>query len=298
MCASHRMTLDMRPWGVLLTNGHHSKSSGLDLRIRTLRLVSLSERTVGLQLIQFEIEAGTADITFEASFEGKDLGLISERIDHDLGVWRGQHSGKRVAMATLSSLQVDGRDLPPAGVGQLTSSWSWKARLGQSVCFERMVAIARSDPATPNPGIAARQSLDRAGQVGWRGVVAAHEACWKSRWQSCDVAIEGDPAAQTALRCALYHLNSAANPADEHVSIGARALTGDDYHGHVFWDTEIYLIPFYVLHMARSGAVAAYVPDFHTLDAARKKAAGMGWQGALYACRSRPIPGKRRRRNG
>jgi hypothetical protein len=31
------------------------------------------------------------------------------------------------------------------------------------------------------------------------------------------------------------------------VSIGARALTGDDYRGHVFWDTEIFLLPFYVL---------------------------------------------------
>ncbi|MGZ3195918.1 MAG: hypothetical protein ACXWJC_06530 [Croceibacterium sp.] len=39
-----------------------------------------------------------------------------------------------------------------------------------------------------------------------------------------------------ALRFAVYHLNSAANPADERVSIGARGLTGDDYHGHVFWD--------------------------------------------------------------
>ena len=52
--------------------------------------------------------------------------------------------------------------------------------------------------------------------------------------------IVGDKEAQRALRFAAYHLISAANPADERVSIGARALTGDGYLGHVFWDTEIF----------------------------------------------------------
>ena len=62
-----------------------------------------------------------------------------------------------------------------------------------------------------------------------------------------DVVIGGDPCVQQALRFAAYHLNGAANPADEKVSIAARGLTGADYRGHVFWDTEIYLLPFYCL---------------------------------------------------
>ena len=96
-------------------------------------------------------------------------------------------------------------------------------------------------PRIADPAKEARDKLNRARDVGWRGVVAAHEAAWISRWQCSDVEVDGDADAQLALRFALYHLNSAANPADERVSIGARALTGDDYHGHVFWDTEIFL---------------------------------------------------------
>ena len=91
--------------------------------------------------------------------------------------------------------------------------------------------------------------------------------------------------AQLALRFALYHLNSAANPADERVSIGARALTGDDYHGHVFWDTEIFLLPFYILTWPEA-ARTLLMYRFHTLDGARAKAAAMGWRGALYAWES------------
>jgi len=41
-------------------------------------------------------------------------------------------------------------------------------------------------------------------------------------------------AQQLAPGGAAYHLNGAANPQDESVSIAARALTGADYHGHVF----------------------------------------------------------------
>ena len=54
-------------------------------------------------------------------------------------------------------------------------------------------------------------------------MITKHEAAWARRWYFSEV--EGDPAAQMALRFAIYHLNSAANPADERVPIGARALT-------------------------------------------------------------------------
>ena len=125
-------------------------------------------------------------------------------------------------MATVASLQVDGRDIPPTALGPLKSSWTWKSRPGQVVCFQRCVAIVRGDTNDPDPAKEALDKLNRARDVGWRGVVAAHEAAWISRWRCSDVEVDGDADAQRALRFALYHLNSAANPVDERVSIGAR----------------------------------------------------------------------------
>src|SRR5277367_4555718 len=72
---------------------------------------------------------------------------------------------------------------------------------------------------------------------------------------------------------------------NERVSIGARALTGDDYRGHVFWDTEIFLLPFYFLTWP-DATRALLMYRFRTLDGALAKAAGMGWRGALYAWES------------
>jgi trehalose/maltose hydrolase-like predicted phosphorylase len=281
---SHRMTLDMRR-GALLSESHHLTAPGLNFRARALRLVSMSDREIGLQLIRVEIEDGAFDVTFEASFAGVEPGLVTDRLEQGLGLWHTQHSGKHLAMATAPSLQIDGRDIPPTSLGELIWSWSWKTRPGQVVCFQRCVAIVRGDTPDRDPGREARGALSRARQTGWRGIVAAHEAAWVTRWHSSDVAVEGDADAQLALRFAVYQLSSAANPADERVSIGARALTGDDYHGHVFWDTEIFLLPFYILTWPKA-ARALLMYRFHTLDAARAKAAGMGWRGALYAWES------------
>jgi trehalose/maltose hydrolase-like predicted phosphorylase len=148
-----------------------------------------------------------------------------------------------------------------------------------------MVAVVRRDSAGLNPGREGRDKLEVAQHLGWRGVLAEHEAAWTSRWRCSHVEVGGDAAAQQALRFAIYHLISAANPADERVSIGARALTGDDYHGHVFWDTEIFLLPFYILTWPEA-ARALLMYRFRTLDAARAKSARMGWRGALYAWES------------
>jgi trehalose/maltose hydrolase-like predicted phosphorylase len=281
---SHRMRLDMRR-GTLLTECRHLGRLPLGVRLRTLRLVSLSERAVGLQLIQLEIEEGEVEVTLEASFEGVNLGLVSELLQQDLGVWRTRRSDKGLAIAASALLQIDGRDLAPTELGQFKWAWSWKSRPGQVACFERSVAMVRSDAHDPDPRSRAREKLDGARRLGWRGALAAHEAAWASRWQCSDVVVDGDADAQQALRFAIFHLNGAANPDDERVSIGARALTGDDYHGHVFWDTEIFLLPFYILTWPQA-ARALLMYRFRTLDAARAKAARIGWRGALYAWES------------
>ncbi|MER3425607.1 MAG: glycoside hydrolase family 65, partial [Nitrospiraceae bacterium] len=94
-----------------------------------------------------------------------------------------------------------------------------------------------------------------------------------------------DEQAQRTLRFAIYHLVGAGNPNDERASIGARGLTGKAYRGHVFWDTEIYLLPFYAFtHPPTARALLMY--RYHTLPAAAKKARGLNYDGALYAWES------------
>lgn len=279
---SHTMDLDMRR-GLVLSDCIHG-AGALRLRVRTLRLVSLSDREVGLQLIRMDVLEGEEAIALEASLEGVNHDLTPQSALPDLMTWRTRRSGIALAIAAAASLKIDGAASPPNQTGPLRSSWAWATRPGQVVEFERIVSVARSrgdgDAATT-----ARSALRRARDRGAAGVAADHEASWSQRWACSAVEVDGDADAQRALRFAAYHLNSAANPADDRVSIGARALTGGDYGGHVFWDTEIFLLPFYC-HTWPEAARALLMYRFHGLDAARAKAASLGWTGALYAWES------------
>src|SRR5699024_6389458 len=112
--------------------------------------------------------------------------------------------------------------------------------------------------------------------------LAEHRRHWAERWHAAGIDITGDLAAQRAIRFASHHLLSVVNPEDERVSIGAHALSGKAYRGHVLWDTEIYMLPFFIFTWP-SAARTLLMYRYHTLEAARAKAARLGYRGALYA---------------
>ncbi len=282
--SSHRLTLDMKR-GAYATEFLLTHPGDVVIRVRTLHLVSMHERALGLQLMELQIEQGEFDATLAASFDGLEVGLAPDASEPGLWVWRSERSSSSVALDAEVSLSIDGEARPPSLLGRLEWLWSWRCRPGQTIHLDRLVAISRGGEDGPKTRLDAQGKLRVAKRLGWRGVVAEHETAWSDRRDRGEVEVEGDPAALQALRFAVYHLNSAANPVDDRVSIGARALTGEDYHGHVFWDTEVFLLPFYSLTWPEA-ARALLMYRFHTLDGARAKAAAMGWRGALYAWES------------
>ncbi|HVL05700.1 MAG TPA: glycosyl hydrolase family 65 protein [Acidimicrobiales bacterium] len=141
----------------------------------------------------------------------------------------------------------------------------------------RLVAVDRDGPA--------HDALARARGQGPEELYARHRRAWRDRWLDADVVVDGDGQAQRDLRFALYHLIIAGDPESDRASIGARALTGPGYRGHVFWDTEVFCLPFFIwTHPGTARALLAY--RHRTLPAARAKAARMGYAGALFAWES------------
>ena len=74
-------------------------------------------------------------------------------------------------------------------------------------------------------------------------------------------------------------------PHNNRVSVPAKTLSGLGYRGHVFWDTEIFILPFFTLTQP---AIARSLLTYrhNTLDGARRKAADSGYKGAMYAWES------------
>lgn len=64
-------------------------------------------------------------------------------------------------------------------------------------------------------------------------------------------------------------------------SIGAKGLTGEGYRGHVFWDTEIYLLPFFA-NLAPQIARNLIRFRRNGLEEAREKAVQFLYKGALF----------------
>jgi trehalose/maltose hydrolase-like predicted phosphorylase len=276
--------LDMRR-GVLLSAWTHRTPSGITATGQELRLLSLSDRAAGLQYLRLSLDRAGVDIRVEASFAMAGLGMEPMRLEQDLGAWRTEGTGKGVAMGGVATLRIEGKPLAPDRPFPLRWVWRWRSVPHQVAELDRLVAVARADTPEDDPAPSAVAALQRNRALGWRAMLAAHETAWKARWSSSEIVIEGDDETQQALRFAVYHLTTAANPEDERVSIGARALTGDVYLGHVFWDTEIYLLPFYTLVWPEA-ARALLMYRYHTLPGARAKAKHFGFKGALYAWES------------
>jgi trehalose/maltose hydrolase-like predicted phosphorylase len=280
---THHRILDVRR-GLLLTEWHQKTDSGHVLRVRSMRLVSLAERALGVQVLEMSLDGRPVDVALEAVMEAPGSGMEVERLEADLATWRTT-SGKWLSMASDAALSVAGEPVEPSASEPLRRTWSWRSGSGDPAIFWRVVAFARGDDGGREPAVHVQVALEHARAAGWRQLLADHEAAWAKRWADSDIVIDGDEDSQKALRFAIYHLISCANPQDERVSIGARALTGDSYLGHVFWDTEIYLLPFYTLTWPEA-ARALLMYRYHTLPGARKKAQYLGYRGAMYAWES------------
>ena len=126
-------------------------------------------------------------------------------------------------------------------------------------------------PAARSGKAVATGSPRRRSAGGFDAIVAASAAAWEQRWDDCDCTIDGDPASTPAMRFGVYHLLIAANDEDPTVNIGAKSLSGEGYRGHVFWDTEILMLPFFVYTRPEAArSLLAY--RHHTLPGARENA--------------------------
>jgi alpha,alpha-trehalose phosphorylase len=104
-------------------------------------------------------------------------------------------------------------------------------------------------------------------------------------WSSCQVEIVGDEELNQAVSYNLYQLVQSVGK-DPHSNIAAKGLSGEGYEGHYFWDTEMYIQPFFTL-TSREIAKNLIRYRYTTLDYARENARLLGHKkGAAYPWRT------------
>jgi trehalose/maltose hydrolase-like predicted phosphorylase/hydroxymethylpyrimidine pyrophosphatase-like HAD family hydrolase len=145
--------------------------------------------------------------------------------------------------------------------------------------LDRVAAYVADPAAVPEPEEALRR-LKEAEATGFDGLLTAHRRRWAERWGTADIRIEGDDELQRLVRFALFHLMGSAAETGE-AAVGARGLTGPAYRGHVFWDADVFVLPFLA---ATNPAAARAMLEYRLrrLDPARAAAAALGRSGARF----------------
>ncbi len=290
--------LDLRN-GILSRSVRWRSPTGNTVDLRFERFASLADHQVlGLccQITPVDFN-GTIEVQSSINGYPDNQGFDHwEQLDRgkiEQGVWiqirtRSSHielgmAAKMTAMGTNTSWQVTNPlDYPTIAIAFIAAK-------GQTVGVEKMVTLFTSQDVEL-PVQVAQAKLSNL--PSYAVLLSAHQQAWKEAWQQSDIEIEGDINAQLAVRYNLFQLLIGACShitgeclGNSRVSVPAKTLSGLGYRGHVFWDTEIFILPFFTLtqpNIARSLLTYRY----HTLDGARRKAAHSGYKGAMFAWES------------
>jgi kojibiose phosphorylase len=176
------------------------------------------------------------------------------------------------------------------GYGSRLSGWnvqshptlvaSTKVKSGESATVTKWVTLYTSRNVK-NPLKMARYTLKKIARQKWEQVWEEHRQAWESEWECCDVVIDGDDEAQLAIRFNIFQLLIAAPRHDEYVNLGAKTLSGYGYRGHSFWDTEVFMLPFFI-YVRPEIARLLLSYRWHLLAGAKAKAAANNFAGAQY----------------
>jgi nigerose phosphorylase len=288
---SHEQSLDFRR-GIQGRDTVFETAGGAILRLRSSRFVSLASPRLICAEYLIEVDR-PAEIRVRSGIpaeiwdiNGPHLRGLEARKEGGVLALSGRSAERRVAVTTAElTLPESGlaaaaeASLGPEGAFEL---FAFRAEAGRVYSF-RKFAIVEDDALGDCAGaIGACREAAAQGFAVW---LERQGAAWEARWAACDVDIEGDEAAALALRFSMYHLLAIAPPPGSALSIPARGLSGQVYKGAVFWDTEIFMLPFF-LSAFPDTARALVEYRVAGLPGARRKAAEYGFSGAFFAWES------------
>ncbi len=303
---SHERTLDLRA-GTLVRTAHWCSPAGKQVKVRSTRLVSLTQRSVAA--IEYVVEAvgeftrvtvqselvanedqpePSEDPRVAAVLRSPLQAVAHESTDQGaLLVHRTRASGLMMAAAMDHVVEVPGRvEVSTEARDDLArTTVICGLRPGQQLRIVKFLAYGwsslRSRPALRDQAAAA---IAGARYTGFQGLLECQREYLDEFWDCADVEVEGDPVCQQAVRFGLFHVLQASARAERR-AIPGKGLTGTGYDGHAFWDTEGFVLPV-LTYTAPRAAADALRWRASTLDLARARAAELDLAGASFPWRT------------
>ncbi len=160
---------------------------------------------------------------------------------------------------------------------------------GSTLCVEKLSSVYTSRDRD-SEGLSYDELHDKAlagheaaCELGYDELLSESAAAWARKvWDNIPVTIDAENEFdQLAMRFAQYHLHVMTPAHDNRMNIGAKGLSGEGYKGHTFWDTEMFILPYFI-YSAPEIAKSLEEYRFLSLPGAHKKAGGNGYEGAQF----------------
>lgn len=289
-CEEHRMELDFRH-GIFRRETVWKTLGGI-IKICSERFASMAEKHLLVQRYQI-IADHPASIELLTGIDGDVWDIHGPHYDtmyfdadgDSLSAAAVSHE-KQHLVCVYETTSFDGEAENTVVVHPLKAfrRFAFTAEAGRLYTLGKNIGIFTSLDCD-GPAKCAERVSASAMQNGFDFLQNEHKKCWEDIWRYSVVLIEGDNDAMTAMNYSLYHLHSIAPRHSHCLSIPARGLSGQTYKGAIFWDTEIFMLDFF-LNTEPETAKSLITYRIETLSGAKEKAAFYGFDGAFYAWES------------
>lgn len=304
----YRRTLNLKE-GVLTRNLIWHSPKGKQVKIEINRLVSFRRKHLAaisykVTPLNFDgqirlVSALNGDVTnltvendprVGSGLQGRVLSVENKRVDDTFGMLKQktQHTGFTLLCAMENSLETDCPYHLENTVTDCMVSTNYiiHGEKSKTVTLTKYIAYVTSrDLDERQLETTVKDTVFQAKKDGFEKLLEEQKEYMNDFWYRANVTVKGDVALQQGLRFNMFHLLQSVGK-DGKTNICAKGLTGEGYEGHYFWDTEMYMLPFFLYHSPDiSRKLLEY--RYHILDKARQRARQMSHpKGVLYPWRT------------
>ncbi len=235
------------------------------IEISSRRFISMDETDLGL--IKYSVKSvdfeGVIDFTvyIDADVRNEDTNFgkkfwkeVSKEVTIGTGVLttRTMKTNFHVATGMYFELQRNFKtvEVNPEIINRekyIANSFSADIKTGEELVLFKYVSVLSSlNIPKERLAVDVKIRLKEAKAKGYENLFQSHTKEWERIWAASDVVIEGDLAAQQAIRFNIFHLNQTYTGKDERLNIGPKGFTGEKYGGSTYWDTEAFGLPFFL----------------------------------------------------
>ena len=298
---SYHRTLDLKT-GLLTREVEWTSPKGEEFALKFERVVSLKRlHTMALRVSVTPKADGT--VKFQSGIDGRVTCDGSQHFTEGQTrfydkkylqfVPRTIQSNITFVLDATHRFNLDGAPVEPKSDinilrRRMFSNFTVEVKAGQTVVMEKFANVYTTrDKEAVNLTVSdiqryALEQLKIDEADGFDAIYAESAQAWAEKvWDRAPITIEGPQLDQVAIRFAQYQMQLMTPAHDNRMNIGAKGFSGEGYKGHTFWDTEIFLLPYFIFTMPE---VARSLEEYRylSLPGAHAKAAHNGYQGAQF----------------